>query len=153
MLLTLWWFQISPQVPGWSTSVTRLYSPEAWEVFQEILWQISGSHWEIPEVSQRVRILAQEIKPLICLFLLILNTTLHQLAVFFSFCSTHPFTTYSHTHNNNSNPNLMVSHKYPIEVMITISKITLIIIIISTIPPLKCSHDNFLYLISSITGL
>ena len=53
MLLTLWWFQISPQVPGWSTSVTRLYSPEAWEVFQEILWQISGSHWEIPEVSQR----------------------------------------------------------------------------------------------------
>ena len=53
MLLTLWWFQISPQVPGWSTSVTRLYSREAWEVFQEILWQISGSHWEIPEVSQR----------------------------------------------------------------------------------------------------
>ena len=26
------------------TSVTRLYSPEALEVFQEILWQISGSH-------------------------------------------------------------------------------------------------------------
>ena len=24
MLLTLWWFQISPQMPGWSTSVTRL---------------------------------------------------------------------------------------------------------------------------------
>ena len=28
-----------------STSVTRLWSIEAW-------WQISGSHWEIPEVSQ-----------------------------------------------------------------------------------------------------
>ena len=27
--------------------VTRLYSLEAWEVFQEILWQISGSHREI----------------------------------------------------------------------------------------------------------
>ena len=24
----------------------------AWEVFQEILWQISESHWEIPEVRQ-----------------------------------------------------------------------------------------------------
>ena len=52
MLFTLWWFQISPQVPGWSTSVTKLYSLEAWGVFQEILWSTSGSHREIPEVSQ-----------------------------------------------------------------------------------------------------
>ena len=28
MLLTLWWFQISLQVPGWSTSVTRPYGLE-----------------------------------------------------------------------------------------------------------------------------
>ena len=27
-------------------------TPVLTEVFQEILWQISGSHWEIPEVSQ-----------------------------------------------------------------------------------------------------
>ena len=52
MLLTLWRFQISPQVPGWLTSVTRLYSLEAWEVFREILWPILGSHWKISEVSQ-----------------------------------------------------------------------------------------------------
>ena len=53
MLLTPWSIQISPQVSGWSTSVTRLYSLEAWEVFQEILRQISGPQWEIPEVDQR----------------------------------------------------------------------------------------------------
>ena len=52
MLLTLWWLQISPQVPGRSTFVTRPYSLEAWEVFEEILWQISRSHWQIPEVGQ-----------------------------------------------------------------------------------------------------